>query len=101
MYGFYTNYLDTEEWFSDKIWSFQKELNEFGTLDTQEHAGQFRRGPKIFDWSLKIQALDKNEALYQIVLTLSWNEGNRTVSTSRAAYLLPLHLKEYNVSITI
>ena len=95
-FGFYTNYLNTQDWGNEKIVEVQGQLTQMQILEPGEVSGQIVRDHKTFDWSMTISPVNEELGLYKIDLTLSWKQGSKTVSSSRAAYLLPPQLKEYN-----
>jgi hypothetical protein len=95
-YGFYTNYLDTQDWIGTKISEFQDQLTETRILEPGETSGQIVRENKTYNWSAVIFPVNEEQALYKIDVTLSWKQGGKKVKTSRTAYLLPPQLKEYN-----
>ncbi|MBN1870242.1 MAG: prepilin-type N-terminal cleavage/methylation domain-containing protein [Candidatus Omnitrophica bacterium] len=95
-YGFYASYLDTQDWFDQEILEIQDQLTQKGSLETKNLSGRIVRGRRTFDWSVMISPVDEDLGLYKIDATLSWKQGSRNASVSRAAYLLSPHLKEYN-----
>lgn len=95
-YGYYTHYLSSNDWIGEKIWEMQEILTESQALDIEETSGKIERDHKTFDWTVSVNSLDLEQALYQVEITLLWKEGNKTVSISRKAYLLPAQLREYN-----
>ena len=95
-FGFYTNYLDTQDWINEKISEVQNRLTKAQILEPGKTSGQVVRGPKTFNWSMIISEVNEDQGLYKIDLTLSWKQGSKRVKTSRVAYLLPPQLKEYN-----
>ncbi|MCK5012450.1 MAG: prepilin-type N-terminal cleavage/methylation domain-containing protein [Candidatus Omnitrophica bacterium] len=95
-FGFYTNYLDTQDWINEKISQVQNQLTKAQILEPGETSGQIVRGSKTFDWSMTVSPVNEEQGLYKIDLTLSWKQGSKRVRTSRVAYLLPPQLKEYN-----
>ena len=95
-FGFYTNYLDTQDWINEKIFEAQDQLTQFRMLEPGGTSGQIVRDNKTFHWVMHVSLANEAQGLYIIDLTLSWKQGNKTVKTSRVAYLLPPQLKEYN-----
>ena len=95
-FGFYTNYLDTQDWINEKISQAQVQLTKAQILEPGETSGRIVRDHKTFDWSMVISPVNESQGLYEIDVTLSWKQGSKRVTTSRSAYLLPPQLKEYN-----
>jgi len=100
VYGYYTRYLGTHDWVNEKIWNIQAELMTAKTLDDVETSGQIVRNHKTFDWHLVVRQLDAQQNLYQVDLTLTWQEGDRRISTTRTAYLIPPELRIYNEEVS-
>ncbi|MCK5082864.1 MAG: prepilin-type N-terminal cleavage/methylation domain-containing protein [Candidatus Omnitrophica bacterium] len=95
-FGYYTNYLGTQDWINEKIAEVQSRLTQTQILEPGETSGRIVRDHKTFDWSMTISPVNENQGLYKIDLTLSWKQGSKRVRSSRAAYLLPPQLKVYN-----
>jgi len=95
-YGYYTHYFGTQDWISEKIWEVQFELIDAGVVNEEQTSGQIVRDHKTYDWLMAVTSVDKTQGLYQVRVTLSWQEGNKKVNTTREAYLLPPQLKVYN-----
>lgn len=95
-FGFYTNYLDTQDWINEKISEVQNQLTTAQILEPAKTSGQIVRNQKTFDWVMTITWINEKHGLYKIDITLSWKQGSKEVRTSRVAYLLPPQLKEYN-----
>ena len=95
-YSYYTHYLSTQDWISEKIWKVQEELMITQELKSEQTSGQIVRNHKTFDWVMAVSQLDEAQGLYKVNVTLFWNEGEKQVSISREAYLLPSELKKYN-----
>ena len=93
-YGYYERYLDTQEWVNERIWGMQAELMSAKELAEGQTSGQVTRGHKNFDWTIAVRQLDLEQQLYQVDLTLSWQEGDRKIKTVRTAYLLPPELRD-------
>mgnify|MGYP000339024899 CR=1 FL=1 len=96
VYGYYTHYLSTQNWMSEKIWTLQEELTRSRVLDEDETFGEMTRDHKIFHWVMRVSKINQQQALYQVSIKLSWKEGGKEVSTSRETYILPLELKTYD-----
>lgn len=96
VFGYYTNYLETQDWMSEKIVQVQDQLTEARIFEADKDAGRFVRGNKTFDWTMMVNPVDEEEGLYKIDLTLSWKQGSKDIHISRSAYLLSPYLKEYN-----
>lgn len=95
-FGFYSNYLDTQDWVNEKISETQNQLTQAQLLEPGETSGQIVRDQKTFDWSVIISPVNEEQRLYKIDVTLSWKQGGKRVRTSRTVYLLAPQLKEYN-----
>ena len=95
-YGYYTNYFDTQDWLSEKIYYLQEQLTDSGTLEAGVMSGQIERNHKKIDWHINISVLDADQGLYKVNISLSWREGGKNVGTSRDAYLMSPKLKEFN-----
>ena len=95
-HGYYTHYLSTQDWISEKIWDVQSELTSSGILNEEQTSGQIVREHKTYDWFMEISPLDEAQGLYLVNVKLSWREGDKTVNTEREAYLLSPELKIYN-----
>ena len=95
-FGFYTNYLDTQDWINEKILEAQDQLTKAQILEPGETSGRIVRDRKAYDWSMVISPVNEEHGLYKIDVILSWKQGSKRVKTSRTAYLLPPQLKEYN-----
>jgi len=95
-YGYYTHYLGTQDWIGEKIWEVQSDLINAGVLTEEQTSGQIVRDHKTYDWIMAITTINERQGLYKVKVTLSWFEGNKKVNTTRATYLLPPQLKEYN-----
>ena len=96
VYGYYTHYLNTQDWISEKIWEVQSELTNLGTITAEQTSGKIVRDHKSYDWLMAVVSLDETQGLYRVKVTLSWREGSKTVSTTRETYLLSPQLIEYN-----
>lgn len=95
-YGYYTHYLGTQDWIGEKIWEVQSDLINAGVLTEEQTSGQIVRDHKTYEWIMAITTINERQGLYKVKVTLSWFEGNKKVNTTRATYLLPPQLKEYN-----
>ncbi len=94
-FGYYTNYLNTQDWISEKISETEDGLTQSQTLEIGQTSGQITRNYKTFDWIMIVDQKSEEQGLYQVNVTLSWREGSKTIKTSRTAYLLSPHLKLY------
>lgn len=95
-FGFYVNYLDTQDWIDEKIYETQAKLTKSKVLDDGKTSGQFVRDRKTFDWTMMVIPIGEQTGLYKIDLMLAWKQGRKKVSSSRVAYLIPPQLVEYN-----
>jgi len=94
-FGYYTHYLDTQDWINEKISEVEDNLIQSQALETGQTSGQITRNYKMFDWTVMIDQKNETQGLYQVRVTISWKEGGRRVQTSRTAYLLPPQLRTY------
>ncbi len=95
-YSYYTHYLNTQNWINEKIWEVQSQLINSGAVEEEQTSGQIVRDHKTYDWLMTVVLMDETQGLYQVKVTLSWNEGNKKINTTRETYLLPPQLKAYN-----
>ncbi len=94
-YGYYTNYLETQDWINEQIARKRRELTEAKALEPGEMSGQIVRNNKTFHWLVTVSFINEDQSLYKVDVMLSWNQGSKKVKTSRTAYLLPAQLKKY------
>lgn len=94
-YGFYVNYLETQDWIDEKIAQKNDELTRALTLEIGAISGQVVRNQKTFHWTVVVSPVNVEYGLYKVDVTLSWNQGSKRVHASRVAYLLPPQLKAY------
>jgi len=95
-FGFYTHYLNTQDWINEKISEVNDELTQFHELEIGQTSGQIVRDHKKFEWTTTISQMDEEQGLYRVDVVLSWQEGSKKAKTSRAAYLLPPQLRTYD-----
>lgn len=88
-YGRYTHRLDLQNWAEEKIWEAKQGILEAETPETNETTGVFSAADKAYNWQLNVKLMWKSDdskvAFYQIVLTVSWQEGGQRTFLSRAA----------------
>lgn len=96
VFGYYTNYLNTQDWVNEKISETESSLMQSQTLKIGQTSGQITRDHKTFDWVMTVDQKNEEQGLYRVNVTLSWREGGKTAKTSRTAYLLPPQLRLYN-----
>ena len=96
VFGYYMNYLHSQDWMDEKIVQAQEQLTQAKTFEADKAAGRFVRGNKTFGWFIMVNPVDEEAGLYKIDLTLSWKQGRKDIDLSRSAYLLSPRLKEYN-----
>jgi len=94
-YSYYTHYLNTQDWISEKIWEVQSQLINSGVAEEESTSGQIVREHKTYDWLMAVILIDETQSLYRVKVTISWNEGNKKINTTRETYLLPPQLKVY------
>lgn len=87
-FGYYSNYLNIASWMDEKLLAAQDSLNRFGSSGSIETAGEFVNQNKKFRWDLAYNLVDRTQELYQIDLTLFWQEGKRKIRLSRNAYAI-------------
>lgn len=85
-FNYYSNYLNVASWMDEKIWQAQDNLSHFGSSSQIDTAGEFVTRNKNFRWNLSYNLMSQN--LYQIDLTLSWQEGPRKVKLLRNTYAM-------------
>ena len=94
-FGFYVNYLETQDWINEKISEKNDELTQEKILEIGEDSGQIVRNQKTFYWTSSVSFINEEQRLYEVNVTLSWKQGGKNVRTSRVAYLLPPQLRTY------
>jgi prepilin-type N-terminal cleavage/methylation domain-containing protein len=94
-FGFYTNYLETQDWIDEKIAEKNDELTQAQRLEAEEASGQIVRDQRTFYWTMMVSPIDEYHGLYRVDVVLSWNQGSKKAQISRVAYLLPPQLKIY------
>lgn len=95
-YGYYTRYLNTQDWINEKISEQEYVLMETQALAPGQTAGQLTRQHKTFDWTMQVALIEEDQGLYAVEVRLFWQEGRRTVDISRTAYLMSPHLRIYH-----
>ncbi|MCM8796059.1 MAG: prepilin-type N-terminal cleavage/methylation domain-containing protein [Candidatus Omnitrophica bacterium] len=85
-FNYYSNYLNVISWMDEKLWAAQDTLSHFGSFGQIETQGEFIKRNKNFRWNLAYNLIGNN--LYQIDLTLSWQESQRKIKLSRTIYAL-------------
>lgn len=85
-FNYYSNYLNVASLLDEKIWAAQDNLSRLGPSSQIETRGEFANRNKNFRWNLSYNLISQN--LYQIDLTLSWQEGQRKVKLLRTAYAI-------------
>jgi len=85
-FNYYSNYLNLASWMNEKIWQAQDNLRRLGSSSQIETTGEFANRNKNFRWNLSYNLISQN--LYQINLTLFWQEGQRNVKLSRSTYAM-------------
>lgn len=85
-FNYYSNYLNVASWMDEKIWAAQDNLSRFGPSSQIDTTGEFINRNRNFRWNLSYNLIGKN--LYQIDLTLSWQEGKRFVKLLRSTYAM-------------
>lgn len=82
----YTNYLDIMPWINEQLWRAEDEIIRTGGLQTLGNQGEFIYQGKKFSWQLANSLVDKEEKLYRLDLTVSWQEARKQITLSRYAY---------------
>jgi prepilin-type N-terminal cleavage/methylation domain-containing protein len=95
-FGFYSNYLNTQDWIDQKISETQNELMLAQVLEDGVTSGQVVRSHKTFHWTMTVNPVNEAQRLYKVDVTLAWKQGSKNVRTSRTAFLLPPQLKKYD-----
>ena len=85
-FNYYSNYLNVASWMDEKIWQAQDNLSRLGSSSQIDTRGEFINQNKNFRWNLSYNLISQN--LYQIDLTLSWQEGPRKVKLLRSTYAM-------------
>ena len=85
-FNYYFNYLNVASRMDEKIWQAQDNLSRLGSSSQIETTGEFVNRNKNFRWNLSYNLISQN--LYQIDLTLSWQEGRRFVKLLRSTYAM-------------
>ncbi len=98
-YGYYVNYLETQDWINEKIAEKNNELAQVMLLEIGETSGQIVRNQKTFNWTVIVSFINEEQNLYRVNVTLFWKQAGKKVKTSRVAYLLPPQLKAYEESL--
>jgi len=82
----YTTYLNIMPWMSEQLWQAEDEINRAGTLVSYNNQGEFSYEGKKFSWQLVSSLIDKEEGLYRLDLTVSWQEATKLMTINRYAY---------------
>jgi len=85
-FNYCSNYLNIASWMNEKVWYAQDELSRLHSPDQIDTAGEFAARNKNFRWNLSHNLI--SEDLYQIDLTLFWQEGQRKVKLLRSTYAM-------------
>lgn len=88
-YSSYSNYLKTQNWLDEKIWDMQDRLNHSSLITMNTDSGQVHVNNKDLPWNMVAEVVDWDESLIEVDVNLSWQEGGRTVTSSRHAYAVP------------
>ena len=94
VFSSYSHHLNVQHWMNEKIWQTKDLLARQENIMADEMAGQMISENKPLDWLMAVNVLDAQQGLYQLDLTLSWQEAGRRVSILRSAYALPYSFDE-------
>lgn len=84
-FNYCLNYFSAAHLVNELTWQAQESLTRFGKI-TQDPQGQYTLSGKSFKWEVRYDILDEEEGLYNVGLSLSWQQGKREYFLSRAAY---------------
>jgi len=90
-YNYCNDRLAVSPWMSGKLWEVENYLSRSPETLSMENRGMLLVGRKSFDWEMAYGVVDEIKdvsKLYDISLTVSWEEGRRKVGISRNAYAL-------------
>lgn len=96
VFSSYAHYLNAQNWMNEHIWQTKDLIGRQGDIMADEMAGQMISENKPLAWHMAVNSLDAQQGLYQLDLTLSWQEAGRQVSIVRSAYALPYSFNEEN-----
>lgn len=86
--GYCQDYLRIAPLADEKIWQAQDALRCLGPNAELETSGSFAQGRRNFGWSLFYNSLDSPSGLYEISLSVLWQNGQRKSRLVRGAYAL-------------
>lgn len=86
--GYCLDYLRLSPLAEEKIWQAQDALSRLGPNSGLETSGSFIEGRRNFRWNLSYNSLDEPSGLYEINLSVIWQNGQRAARLSRGAYAL-------------
>ncbi|MFH0731468.1 MAG: prepilin-type N-terminal cleavage/methylation domain-containing protein [Candidatus Omnitrophota bacterium] len=87
LYNYSIHYLSVLPWMDEKAWQAEDYLNQAGTLEGVGETGGFEKKGKYFQWELSSSAIDANQGLYKINLSVFWQEAQRGISVTRTTYI--------------
>ena len=70
----------------NKVWLAQDEITRLGPAAQIAASGELNNSGKNAVWSLTYDPVDETGGLYQINLALYWQQGQRRIKLTRAAY---------------
>lgn len=86
--GYCLDYLRLSPLAEEKMWQAQDALSRLGPNAGLETAGSFIESRRNFRWNLSYNSLDELSGLYEINLSVIWQNGQRAARLSRGAYAL-------------
>lgn len=89
-FNYCSDYLNIASWVDEKIWQTQQSLTLTGGFDELEQNGDITKQKNRFRWQLSHSLISTSLLMdiYEIGLTLSWQQGKRVARTSRNAYIV-------------
>ena len=82
----YVTYLNIMPWMSEQLWQAEDEIIRAGTPVSYSNQGEFSYEGKKLSWQLVSSLIDKEEGLYRLDLTISWQEARKQMTINRYAY---------------
>ncbi len=85
-FGRYTNYYNILPWMNEQLWRAEDEIIRTGKPVSLSDQGEFTYEGNKFSWNLVSSLVDKEEKLYRLDLTVSWQEARKHLTLNRYAY---------------
>lgn len=86
--GYCLDYLRLSPLADEKIWQAQDALRRLGPKAELDTSGNFIYGRRSFGWNLSYNPLEGSSGLYEINLSVLWQNGRRQARLNRGAYAL-------------